>query len=98
VNIYTIQPTLPRAAAPPPPASSTRSLPSGVVVSRLEADALRATCALCWVGPCDIAGLVSERAAADSLSRPICSRCLVTLEMLALHFGSDLRVQLETPP
>jgi hypothetical protein len=41
---------------------------------------------------------VRERSAPDSRPKPICRRCLVTLEMLAVQFGADLRLQLETPP
>ena len=68
-------------------------LPVGVVVSRLEVHPVHAVCALCWVGPCAVSGVVRERSAFDSPPRFICSRCLVTLEMLAAQFGSDLRLQ-----
>jgi hypothetical protein len=71
-------------------------LPVGVVVSR-EAQPVHAACALCWVGPSALPGAVRERAAMDSPPRFICGRCLVTLEMLAAQFGSDLRLQVETP-
>jgi hypothetical protein len=74
------------------------SLPVGVAVARLESSPVQAACALCWLGPGDVAGLVRERSAPDSRPKPICRRCLVTLEMLAVQFGADLRLQLETPP
>jgi hypothetical protein len=73
-------------------------LPVGVAVSRLDTlPPIQAPCALCWVGPGGVAGLVLERSAPDARPRPICSRCLVTLEMLAAQFGPDLRLQIEPP-
>jgi hypothetical protein len=55
------------------------------------------TCALCWVGPGPLAGIVRRDTASAAENRAICSRCLVTLEMLAVQFGFQLRLQVETP-
>jgi hypothetical protein len=95
VTFYT-----PRALAvlDSPLSHAVSPLPVGVAVSRLEQYPVQAPCALCWVGPADVAGLVLERSAPDARPKPICSRCLVTLEMLAAQFGSDVRLQVETTP
>lgn len=71
--------------------------PVAVTVSRLAPQPVHAACALCWVGPRALAGVVHERSDSDSPPRFICDRCLVTLEMLAAQFGPDLHLQVETP-
>src|SRR5262249_40578456 len=55
------------------------------------------TCALGWTGPGPLAGIVRRDTANPAEARAICSRCLVALEMLAAQFGSQLRLQIETP-
>jgi hypothetical protein len=73
-----------------PDTDSLTQFPSTIVVTRLGAGAAFGTCALCWLGPCELPGLVHGQHEAR-----VCGRCLVTLEMLALHFGAHLRVQVE---
>jgi hypothetical protein len=57
----------------------------------------RGTCALCWIGPERLAGIVRPDTTNPADGRAICSRCLVTLEMLAAQFDSQLRLLIETP-
>lgn len=77
------------ATAPDQPDDST------VVVERFATPAEHGTCALCWSGPLQMAGTV-HRLGAAAEHRPICSRCMVTLEMLAVQFDSTLRLHIET--
>jgi hypothetical protein len=58
------------------------------------------TCALCWSGPGALAGSVRRGSAGqpyDNTTTGICSRCLVTLEMLAVQFDAELQLHIETP-
>lgn len=73
-------------------------LPTSIMVSRLEAEAPTVECALCWGGPIRAAAIVRERSAEPNSGRLICSRCLVTLEMLAAQFGAELRLTVEGAP
>jgi hypothetical protein len=82
---------------PAPQVYPLSRLPVGLVVSRIESNTVHAVCALCWVGPCQLLGEVRERSEPAAAARPICSRCLVTLEMLAVQFGHGLRLQVDTP-
>jgi hypothetical protein len=71
---------------------------STIVVERTGPDSAdHGTCALCWTGPGPLAGSVRRDTANPVEFRAICSRCLVTLEMLAVQFGFQLRLQVETP-
>jgi hypothetical protein len=92
---------LPDAPRPIVPASVPAQPPHiTLVVSRFDvATAARGTCALCWSGPEQLAGAVHRRGstATDDAAKGICSRCLVTLEMLAVQFEPHLRLQIETP-
>ena len=72
------------------------SLPASLVVYRLETDVPATECALCWGGPGPAAAAVRERSASPASARLICSRCLVSLEMLAVQFGPELRLAVET--
>jgi hypothetical protein len=80
---------VPAAAAPDQPDDST------VVVERFATRTEHGTCALCWSGPTAMAGTV-HRLGASAEHRLICSRCMVTLEMLAVQFDSNLRLHIET--
>lgn len=71
---------------------------SSIVVSRLTQPVAYRTCALCWVGPCQLVGAVHRRAEPVSTAKPICSRCLVTFEMVAVQFGHHLRMRLDMWP
>ena len=54
------------------------------------------TCALCWTGPGPLAGSVAQRGAREQdATLSICSRCLVTLEMLAVQFVPHLHLCIE---
>jgi len=53
------------------------------------------TCALCWTGPGPLAGIV-RRDTTSAEASAICSRCLVTLEMLAVQFDCQLQLHVET--
>jgi hypothetical protein len=75
-------------------ASSVSPLPAELVVSRLDSELGRDTCSLCWVGPSPLAGTVRKLWEPDASARLICSRCLVTLEMLAVQFGPDVCLQM----
>jgi hypothetical protein len=92
---------VPDAPRPIVPASAPAQPPHvTLVVSRFDgATAPRGTCALCWSGPEQLAGSVHRRgsAATNDDSKGICNRCLVTLEMLAVQFVPQLRLQIETP-
>jgi hypothetical protein len=92
---------LPDAPRPIVPASAPAQPPHvTLVVSRFDITTVEhGTCALCWSGPGQLAGSVHRRgsAATDDDARGICSRCLVTLEMLAVQFEPQLRLQIETP-
>ena len=70
-----------------------------IIVERIGPDsAEHGTCALCWIGPEPLAGSVRrDTAATTAEARAICSRCLVTLEMLAVQFDSQLRLHIEIP-
>ena len=71
---------------------------STVIVERTSRNsAEHGTCALCWTGPGPLAGIVRRDTANAAEARAICSRCLVTLEMLAAQFDSPVRLQIETP-
>jgi hypothetical protein len=72
---------------------------STVVVERASRNsAEHSTCALCWTGPRPMAGSVRRDTANAAEASAICSRCLVTLEMLAAaQFDFPLRLQIETP-
>ncbi len=71
---------------------------STIIVERTGPDSAdHGTCALCWIGPGPIAGSVRRNTANPVEARAICNRCLVTLEMLAVQFGFQLRLQVETP-
>jgi hypothetical protein len=67
-----------------------------LIVSRLDGAPQHGTCALCWSGPGELVGSVHRRGTHD-LNKGVCSRCLVTLEMLAVQFEPELRLQIETP-
>lgn len=88
---------VPSATAP------TRPGEASLVVSRLDAaHAAHGTCALCWTGPGPLAGVLRRRvpanqANAQASEQAICSRCLVTLEMLAVQFEADMHLRIETP-
>jgi hypothetical protein len=87
-----------RLSLVPPAATPTRPEDVALVVTRFEAGAQRGTCALCWTGPSAMAGSVRQRGAlGPDAARPICSRCLVTLEMLAVQFVPHVRLCIETP-
>jgi hypothetical protein len=79
-------------------ANAASQFGSTIIVERTgRHSAERATCALCWIGPGPVAGIVRRDTANPMDARAICSRCLVTLEMLAAQFGPQLRLQFETP-
>jgi len=92
----------PRLRLVPPAAAPSRPLEASLVVYRVDsAQTTYGTCALCWAGPCQLAGSVRRRdpadRAAESTEQAICSRCLVTLEMLAVQFEPNLRLRVDTP-
>jgi hypothetical protein len=98
--IATLHPLVPerRLRAIPSAAAPARPADVALVVTRLPAGAERGTCALCWTGPGPLAGSVRQRATrADDAALTICSRCLVTLEMLAVQFAPHVRLCVETP-
>jgi hypothetical protein len=71
---------------------------STIIVERTSRNsAEHGTCALCWIGPGPLAGIVRRDTANAAEAKAICSRCLVTLEMLAAQFDSQLRLQIDTP-
>jgi hypothetical protein len=81
-----------RIVEPAGPFSST------IMVERTRHNsAEHGTCALCWTGTGPLAGSVGLDTAKPAEARAICSRCLVTLEMLAAQFGCQVRLQIETP-
>ena len=84
-----------------PAATPARPREASLVVARLPRDsARRGTCALCWAGPCQLAGSVRREPVDqfdDAAERGICSRCLVTLEMLAVQFEPQLQLRVDTP-
>jgi hypothetical protein len=92
---------LPEAPRPILPASAAAQPPHvTLVVSRFDVTAAaRGTCALCWSGPEQLAGSVHRRGSVftEDDAKGICNRCLVTLEMLAVQFEPELRLQIETP-
>lgn len=82
--------------------AAARPIGAAVIVARYSDDHMeRGTCALCWTGPAPMAGSVRRRdtvlPAGDPAARNICSRCLVTLEMLAVQFDTELQLHIETP-
>lgn len=86
----------------PPATAPTRPRQASLVVSRLErAHSRYGTCALCWAGPCPLDGSLrreeSANPGAETHEQSICSRCLVTLEMLAVQFEPNLRLRVDTP-
>jgi hypothetical protein len=88
----------PRLRLVPPAASPTPPLEPSLVVSRVDrAHVVYGTCSLCWTGPCELAGNVQRHLLADATEQAICSRCLVTLEMLAVQFEPNLRLRVDTP-
>jgi hypothetical protein len=84
-----------------PAATPARPQEASLLVSRFSSDSeLHGTCALCWAGPCQLAGSVRRHpvnSLDDAAERGICSRCLVTLEMLAVQFEPQLRLRVDTP-
>lgn len=76
--------------------SPVSPLPTAIVVTRLESEAHVTECSLCWSGPGHAAASVHERSTMPEAGRLICSRCLVTLEMLAVQYGAELRLAVET--
>jgi hypothetical protein len=80
-------------------AEPARPYVSTIIVERTTSAAAElGTCALCWSGPGPLAGTVRRDTAATTAdARAICSRCLVTLEMLAVQFDSQLRLHIEIP-
>ena len=91
-------PARPRLRLVPPAAAPTPPLEPSLVVSRLDpVHVVYGTCTLCWTGPCELAGSVRTRTPADSTEKTICSRCLVTFEMLAVQFEPNLRLRVDTP-
>jgi hypothetical protein len=88
----------PRLRLVPPAAAPTPPLQASLVVSRLDrAHVTYGTCSLCWAGPGELAGSVQRHAPTDGTEQAICSRCLVTLEMLAVQFEPNLRLRIDTP-
>jgi hypothetical protein len=81
---------------PQPVPAPAEPLEPMLIVSRDESTTRHGVCALCWSGPGPLAGSVCPRHAPDQ-SKAICSRCLVTLEMLAVQFDPQLRLHIETP-
>jgi hypothetical protein len=84
----------------PPAAAPVRPMHVDLLVTRFTAGAEReGTCALCWTGPGLMAGSVHHCSGTTptDIDRPICSRCLVSLEMLAVQFAPNLRLSIETP-
>jgi catechol 2,3-dioxygenase-like lactoylglutathione lyase family enzyme len=90
--------TIQRQLTVAPRAEPARQVGSTIIVKRTSRNsAAHGTCALCWTGPGPLAGIVRRDTANAAEARAICSRCLVTLEMLAAQFDSQLRLQIETP-
>jgi hypothetical protein len=78
-------------------AAPARPVEVELVVTRHSAPA-HGTCALCWTGPGPLAGNVAPRDASQiDAALAICSRCLVTLEMLAVQFVPHLHLCIEPP-
>jgi hypothetical protein len=91
VHLYTTQPVV------APCAELERPSGSAIIVERTSrTSAEHGTCALCWTGPEPLAGTVRRAIANAAEARAICSRCLVTLEMLAVQFDSQLQLRIET--
>lgn len=90
-----------RAPEPELALAAARPIGAAVVVARYTDRIEHDTCALCWTGPAPMAGSVRRCdgvfTAGDVHARNICSRCLVTLEMLAVQFDTELQVRVETP-
>lgn len=90
-----------RAPEPELALAAARPIGAAVVVARYTDRIEHDTCALCWTGPAPMAGSVRRCDGvftADHVhARNICSRCLVTLEMLAVQFDTELQVRVETP-
>jgi hypothetical protein len=81
-----------------PASAPAQPLDVTLVVSRFASAPEHGTCALCWSGPGPLVGSIRRRGAVnDDDLKDVCSRCLVTLEMLAVQFEPDLRLQIETP-
>jgi hypothetical protein len=104
VHSYAIKRVATLALAPhlrPVPAAPTPARPAEValVVTRSSDDTpSHGTCALCWTGPGPLAGSVAQRGATETdHTLSICSRCLVTLEMLAVQFLPHLHLCIEPP-
>lgn len=80
--------------------ATARPVRAAVVVARYTDRIEHGTCALCWTGPAPMAGSVRRRntglPAGDVDVRNICSRCLVSLEMLAVQFDTELQLHIET--
>jgi hypothetical protein len=87
LSIFTADPPARRLSLVPAAAAPTRTEDLTLVVTRTEIGAVSGTCALCWSGPGPLAGSVRQRGVVTDSTRRICSRCLVTLEMLALQFA-----------
>jgi hypothetical protein len=86
-----------RALAAGPAPLRRRPLEPTLIICRDEPSraSARGVCALCWSGPGPLAGSVRQHN--EDTLRAICSRCLVTLEMLAVQFDPQLRLRIETP-
>jgi hypothetical protein len=77
---------------------TVRPFGNTIVVERTSPNsAEHGTCALCWTGPGPLAGIVRRDTANAAEARAICSRCLVTFEMLAAQFDSRLDLHIEAP-
>jgi hypothetical protein len=84
-------------AAAAPRAELERPSGSTIIVERTSrTSAQHGTCVLCWTGPGPVAGIVRRDTANAAEARAICSRCLVTFEMLAVQFDCQLQLRIET--
>jgi len=93
-------PLFPSLSAVPPRSAPAAAAPVGpqdvsLVVERTPR-AEFGTCALCWSGPQPLAGRVRQVPTRSDAVRQVCSRCMVTLEMLAVQFVPHLRLAIET--
>ncbi len=79
-------------------AEPARQRRSTIIVERASCNfAEHGTCALCWTGPGPLAGSMRRDTANAAEVSAICSRCLVTLELLAARFDSQVQLRIETP-
>ena len=80
-----------------PSAEPARPFGRTIIVERTSRNsAEHGICALCWTGPGPLAGIVRRQPVIAAEARAICSRCLVTLEMLAVQFDCQLQLHIET--